>query len=264
MERKFICKQCEREFKDNRGHKNRQFCSVNCKVEFRRGKTWEELFGEDRAEKMKIFSEEHKKRISKGISLVQEGVSWEERMGIVKANKKKGEARKRFSGKGNPFYNKTHNPKSIQKMRLAKLGKTHEEIMGKEKLIERNKKFSEKMSGENHHNWKGGYCVKDYKNFTLKFKNLIRKRDNQICMMCGKHREKLNKSLDVHHINYNKYLTIPQNCISLCASCHGKTHFNREHWISFFQGVLKQRYGYSYENKEIIMEVNTNENIGEN
>ena len=45
---------------------------------------------------------------------------------------------------------------------------------------------------------------------------LSRERDNQVCMNCGKHKEKLNSALDVHHVNYDKQLSIKENCISLC------------------------------------------------
>ena len=65
-------------------------------------------------------------------------------------------------------------------------------------------------------------------------------------MLCGVHREKLNRALDVHHIDYNKLLTIPQNCISLCKNCHTKTNCNRKHWIKFFQNLLREKYGYKY------------------
>ena len=99
------------------------------------------------------------------------------------------------------------------------------------------------------------------KEFNLKFKNLIRKRDNQICMLCNIHREKLKEALLVHHINYNKQLSIPENSISLCRSCHGKTNGNRKLWIQFFQSLLSMRYGYQYsETNEIILEVE-NSNI---
>lgn len=77
-------------------------------------------------------------------------------------------------------------------------------------------------------------------------------RDNQICMMCLIHREKLNEALNIHHINYNKLLSIPQNCISLCRVCHPKTNFNRKQWIEFFQSLLSNKYNYEYSNKNEI------------
>jgi hypothetical protein len=88
--------------------------------------------------------------------------------------------------------------------------------------------------------------------FNSQFKNLIRKRDNQVCMICGVHREKLSRALNVHHINYDKKLSIPENCISLCVNCHMKTGYNREHWTKFFQGILFEKYGYKYSNEGTI------------
>lgn len=93
------------------------------------------------------------------------------------------------------------------------------------------------------------------KEFTKKFKSLIRKRDNQVCMLCGIHREKLSKVLDVHHIDYSKFLSIPQNCISLCHSCHPKTNHNRKYWITFFQNLLSDKYGYRYEDRKIVLNI---------
>ncbi|KKL23575.1 hypothetical protein LCGC14_2423960, partial [marine sediment metagenome] len=88
----------------------------------------------------------------------------------------------------------------------------------------------------------------------LKLKE-IRRRDNQICMLCKIHREKLNKTLDVHHIDYDKLLSLPQNCVSLCKSCHMKTNHNRKQWKYFFQSLLNKLYDYHYEDGKIIIEV---------
>lgn len=125
---------------------------------------------------------------------------------------------------------------------------------------ERNRKISESETGEKHYNWQGGKSFEAYGiEFNNKFKQAIRKRDNQICMLCQIHREKLNRALDVHHIDYNKLLSVPQNCISLCNSCHMKTNFNRKHWIKFLQDLLSEKYNYQYsESKEIIFKLNQN------
>ena len=109
-------------------------------------------------------------------------------------------------------------------------------------------------SGSEHPNWNGGTQYDPYdKTFNNKFKNLVRKRDNQICMACGSHREKLKKALHIHHVNYDKLMSIPQNCISLCIPCHMTTNFNRKYWITFFQNLLRDRYDYQYSDNKIIM-----------
>ena len=108
--------------------------------------------------------------------------------------------------------------------------------------------------------WKKFISKEPYdQNWTPKFRRFIRKRDNQICLKCGIHREKLNESLSVHHINYNKKLTIPQNCCSICRKCNAEVNYNRPHWTKFFQSLLSERYGYQYsENKEIVLDLKLN------
>ena len=140
-------------------------------------------------------------------------------------------AKLRIGGK-NPFYGKKHTEKT-------------------------KKRLSEANTGELASNWQGGISKEPYdQKWTLKFKRAIRRRDNQVCMLCGIHREKLKKALYVHHINYDKKLTIPQNCISLCSSCHSKTNFKREYWIKFFQSLLSEKYDYRYsEHGEAILEI---------
>lgn len=142
-------------------------------------------------------------------------------------------------------------------------GKKYEEIMGEEKTKIKKAQLRKKMEGKNNPAWIDGRKLEyDYSKFNQKFKKAIRKRDNQICMNCLMHREKLNKSLDVHHIDYNEKNTIPQNCISLCRRCHGLTHFNRKHWKLFFQNLLTEKYNYSYSSEqEIILNLGAGKNV---
>lgn len=197
------------------------------------------------------FTDKHKENISKSLIGKFKGKTYEEIMGEDKAKETKKLKSNKFSGTGNPFYNKKHKNLTKEIMSKLKANKTHKEIMGKENA----KSWKQKMSGENSPLWKGGYSVKDYKNFTNLFKRKIRQRDNQICMTCGIHREKLKTALSIHHIDYNKQNSIPQNCISLCNSCHSKTNYNTKHWISFFQQILTEKYSYKYsKDQEVIIE----------
>jgi len=110
--------------------------------------------------------------------------------------------------------------------------------------------------GKENPSWLGGKSFEPYTiDFNERFKRLIRKRDNQICMNCGIHREKLKKALFVHHINYDKELSILQNCISLCPICHNLTNANRESWTKLFQEKLTKLYNYKYLNREIILKI---------
>ena len=112
-------------------------------------------------------------------------------------------------------------------------------------------------SGVNHPNWQGGKSFEDYgDDYNKYFKDEIKERDNYICMICRIHQEKFDRILGVHHVNYNKKLSIPENCITLCPRCHGLTNYNKRYWLNFLQSLLSEKYNYQYsENKEIVLEV---------
>jgi hypothetical protein len=114
--------------------------------------------------------------------------------------------------------------------------------------------FSKSRIGKNNPNWHDGIQFAPYDiNWNRNFKDSIRKRDNQICMNCGIHREKLNYSLEIHHIDYIKINSVKENCISLCKSCHSLTQINRIFWTRLFYTKLAHLYGYKYtENFQII------------
>jgi len=79
------------------------------------------------------------------------------------------------------------------------------------------------------------------KKFNRNYKRKMRERDNHQCQICGKSTKKNGRALDVHHIDYDKESLNPDNLISLCRSCHGKTNFNREVYIEYFRilrGIL--------------------------
>ena len=70
-------------------------------------------------------------------------------------------------------------------------------------------------SGKNNNRWRGGISFEPYDaKFNKQFKRAIRKRDNQICMLCNIHKEKIKRAHDIHHINYNKQFSNPENSIS--------------------------------------------------
>ena len=169
---------------------------------------------------------------------------------------KKGKKFPQYSGENHPLYGKTHSLETKQKMKLARKKGLEE---GTIQIWNKDKAFLA-IRGDKHHNWQGGSSFEPYgPRFNNIFKRAIRKRDNQICMLCGVHKEKLSRALSIHHINYNKKLSVPENCVSLCVSCHTKTNKNRKHWMNFFQSLLSEKYNYEYLNYEIMQEV---KNIG--
>jgi len=114
----------------------------------------------------------------------------------------------------------------------------------------------ESITGDKHPNWRGGKSFEPYnKDFNNIFRKMIRKRDKYICAICNKPSK---QTLDVHHIDYNKLLSIKQNAISLCHSCHTKTNWNRKYWKTFFQSLLSDKYGYIYEDDMPVLEITIN------
>lgn len=88
-------------------------------------------------------------------------------------------------------------------------------------------------SGENHYNFQGWKSREPYSpEWSEKFKQSIRKRDNFFCQLCGKIKDK--KSLAVHHCDYDKQNNDSSNLISLCLRCHTQTNFNRQWWRDYF------------------------------
>lgn len=96
---------------------------------------------------------------------------------------------------------------------------------------------SEYLSGNNSHRWKGGERGRKYypKEWNNTFKRMIRERDNYTCAVCKQ------DGKDVHHINYVKMDTTPENCITLCKSCHARTNSNREYWQEYFQKLMLRK-----------------------
>ena len=104
------------------------------------------------------------------------------------------------------------------------------------------------MSGENSSRWNGGPKIYSIE-WNNKFKKMIRDRDNNKCMRCGRAREEFNRALDVHHIDANPQNTTKENCITLCIPCHNLTKNKGEFFNEGFRNMLKRLYGYVYENE---------------
>ena len=85
-----------------------------------------------------------------------------------------------------------------------------------------------KHSGENCNFWAGGYD--EYRGASwYKQRSEARKRDNDICQICGKTKEEEGRHMIVHHIVpfrffENDYVKANDliNLMCVCASCHGK------------------------------------------
>jgi hypothetical protein len=117
------------------------------------------------------------------------------------------------------------------------------------------------FSGDKHYNWQGGKSFEPYGlDFNNQFKLAIKQRDGFMCLKCGMREEDsiklFNRKLHIHHINYDKKLTIVENCCALCCRCNCEANFNRNSWTKFFQSLLTEIYKYKYEdNGNIILGV---------
>lgn len=90
-----------------------------------------------------------------------------------------------------------------------------------------------------------GRNFKEYpQEFNDKLKAKIRKQDDYTCQNCSmtekEHLKKYNKSLEIHHIDYNKKNCKEENLITLCQECNYKTNFNKEYWNKFYIKIKKE------------------------
>ena len=93
--------------------------------------------------------------------------------------------------------------------------------------------------GKNTSNWRGGISLQKYPfEFSKKLRELIRKRDNYTCQVCGitqkQELKRFNKKLSIHHMNYNKKDCKPSNLITTCILCNNNANYLRGFWITWF------------------------------
>ena len=121
------------------------------------------------------------------------------------------------------FDKSSRSKKTKLKMSLAKKGKR---ISPKTEF----KRGDPRLCGKNNPNWNGGTSFEPYSvDWTKSLRKSIRERDRYTCQVCGEE-----PAVYVHHIDYDKKNCNPTNLVTLCASCHGKTNFNRKNWIKYF------------------------------
>lgn len=121
-----------------------------------------------------------------------------------------------------------------------------------------NKGYGEYVEGNKNPNWRGGIGLEPYSwNFNQKFKDFIKRRDNYTCQLCSLFEaDSLNlykRGLAIHHINYDKKLTIKENTISLCIRCNILVNKDREIWQRHFCDLLRKLYGYEYTEKQKVI-----------
>jgi hypothetical protein len=102
----------------------------------------------------------------------------------------------------------------------------------------------EKMIGNGNPNWQGGISCEPYcYEWSFKeFKEYIKERDSNRCMNpdCWGNIHRLS----IHHIDYNKKNCVPENLITLCASCNSRANKDREWHKAWYSVILQRRYNY--------------------
>ena len=120
--------------------------------------------------------------------------------------------------------------------------------------------MSEAQIGEKNHRWLGGKSFEPYDlTFNRKFREAIKQRDNYACSLCNIFEDDClrlhQRRLSIHHIDYDKKNTFPQNCLTLCVKCNSLVNKGREVWIKHFQDLLKKLYNYEYtQDQKIILD----------
>ncbi len=238
----------------NKGYTKETHSSVNMisqsnkgKIAIQKGKTFEELYGEERTKEMK----RRLKEVNQGKKLTQEII--DKGRETTKIRKEQGLINPGTKGYHHSEEHKEHMRKLLTGRKYSwghKISATFRNKTPEEK-IEIRKRISMARQEKSPEEWKEFTSYKPYTfDFSRKFKEMIKERDNYSCVVCNLFEDDCvilyKKKLNIHHIDYDKKNTFPQNCVSLCVKCHTPTNYNRDHWKTFFQSLLKERYGYEY------------------
>ena len=93
-------------------------------------------------------------------------------------------------------------------------------------------------------NWRGGISKEPYcQDWGKDLKEFVKERDDYKCMnpdCWGK-----DKTLSVHHINYNKKSCGAENLITVCRSCNSRANTDREWHEAWYKAIIYRR-GYNY------------------
>jgi hypothetical protein len=153
--------------------------------------------------------------------------------------------RKRLSDahKGQIAWNKGKKTSSevIDKLRKSHLGKVMSEIT-RQRMSDSHKGLN---TGDKNGSWNNGSSFLPYSTlWTKELREEVRRRDGYICMICKTLKAKgKNNIFHVHHIDYNKKNCDLINLITLCHTCHMKTHHKRDYWKQYFANLILKIQG---------------------
>lgn len=82
--------------------------------------------------------------------------------------------------------------------------------------------------------------------FTNEFKNIVRSRDGNRCVVTGmtneEHKTKYGRSLCVHHWTYDKNVTDPFYFVTVTCGINIAAETNRGEWIDMFNEIMEDKY----------------------
>lgn len=180
------------------------------------------------------FSDEWRKKLSESHKGHKHSDEQKRKIGLAQKGKKKkpcSEKTKRKIGLANKG-----NKHSIEVRK--KISKNNGRYwLGKIRTDETKQKIRDSLKGEKSNLWKGGISCEPYSiDWTNSLRISIRERDKYTCKICGE--KQGDKTFHIHHIDYNKKNSNPDNLITLCRNCHMKTNLDRQNWIKYFQNLI--------------------------
>jgi len=160
--------------------------------------------------------------------------------------------------KKNPMYGRKHTIKSKQKMSSMQLNRYENipkkryfcEDCGKKVSTKQTKRcqsccFKDKLNPcyiDGRSQEKNYSVIKNWSNIRLK----ILKRDNYTCQYCGmieeEHLKKYNRSIEVHHIDYNRYNCEETNLITLCKLHNINANKDRDYHYAYYNLIIGEIY----------------------
>lgn len=222
-----------------------RFCSKDCQNAWQREISWEDRIGKIRADEIR------KER--------SEQVSGENNPSCdPKVAKKISDSLKQYLeenprlGDKNPFYGKEHTEEYKQRVSESKKGKRSYDDVGYKKQNENTPRkethpdwyinLNRNISRkENHPCWLGGASYGEYDFDFDPAKKKLIKERDNFVCQICECDEN-GQDLHIHHIDYDKRNSNEMNLITLCNSCHSKTNWRRESWLQFFKPIINEKY----------------------
>lgn len=102
-------------------------------------------------------------------------------------------------------------------------------FFGKKHTEETRRIISEANTKERNPHWNGGTSNLPYGvEFTRKFKKIIRERDNYTCQRCGIIQKEYGRTLQIHHLDHDKFNNDPANLVVACGKCNTWASYHRD------------------------------------